>query len=118
MPTSSRAARAFGVISSPLSAATPALVARYGSPPSSAKALKIDSAIGLRQTFAVQTKSTFFGLFVLALPSVNCPFPLPDGSSRARSGLLFRYVFWSGRIIRTARRFDETPLASVGSRLL
>src|SRR5918997_3711221 len=75
MPTSSRAARAFGVISSPSSAATPALVARYGSPPSSAKALKIDSAIGLRQTFAVQTKSTFFGLFVLAPPSVNCPLP-------------------------------------------
>src|SRR5215207_2296579 len=115
MPTSSRAARAFGVMSSPTSAATPALSAHQVSPRSSARALKIASAIGLRQTFAVQTKSTFFMLFVLAPPWFNRPlsptrlhFPCP-------LGLTFRYVFLSGRIIRAASHFDETALASVTS---
>src|SRR5918997_3922574 len=119
MPTSSRAARAFGVTSSSTSAATPALSARQASLLSSARALKIASAIGLRQTFAVQTKSTFFGLSALAPPWFNSPlsptrlhFPCPA------LGLTLRHVFWSVRIIRAAGRFDETDLAGVGSGVL
>src|SRR5918995_7403422 len=75
MPTSSSAARAFGVISSPSSAATPALSARQRSPLSSARALKIASAIGLRQTFAVQIKRICLGWFSVALPSLIYPLP-------------------------------------------
>src|SRR5215211_1901863 len=76
MPTSSRAARAFGVMSSPSSAATPALAARQARPFSSARALKIASAIGLRQTFAVQMKRILCARFILALASVNYLLPL------------------------------------------
>src|SRR5215210_6265801 len=113
MPTSSRAERAFGVMSSPTSAATPALSARQGSPLSSARALKIASAIGLRQTLAVQTKSTFFGLYVLALPWSNRPLSPTRVHFPRPLGLTFRYVFWSVGIIRAVSRFDETALASV-----
>src|ERR687890_663783 len=76
MPTSSRAARAFGVISSPSSAATPALAARYGRPLSSARALKIASAIGLRHTFAVHTKRIRFVWFSAVFGSVTSPLPI------------------------------------------
>src|ERR687893_1340662 len=71
MPTSSSAAREFGAISSPASAATPALAARKGSLPSWARASRIASAIGLRQTLALHTKSTFLGCPPLAPPSLN-----------------------------------------------
>src|SRR5215212_335531 len=87
MPTSSRAARAFGVMSSSTSAATPALSARQRSPLSPARALKIASAIGLRQTFAVHTKRICLVRFSVALPSLTyCP--LLVSSSHARSSVL------------------------------
>src|SRR5215212_4012044 len=44
----------------PSSAAVPALSAWKGRAPSSARALNMAAAIGLRQMFAVQTKRTFF----------------------------------------------------------
>src|SRR5215208_4993302 len=115
MPTSSRAARAFGVMSSSTSAATPALSARQASPLSSARAIKIAPAIGLRQTFAVQIKSTFFRLSVLAPPWFKRPLSPTRPHFPRPLGLTLWYVFWSVRIIRAASRFDETALASVGS---
>src|SRR5918992_4956605 len=45
---------------SPTSAAVPALRASTGTPMSEAKALRIASAVGLRQMFAVQTKRILF----------------------------------------------------------
>src|SRR5215216_1279066 len=44
----------------PSRAAVPALSARNGRAPSSARALNMAAAIGLRQMFAVQTKRIFF----------------------------------------------------------
>src|SRR5919199_683316 len=76
MPISPSAALAFGAMGSPFSALTPALSARKPSPLSSARALNIASAIGLRHMFAVQTKRIFFGWFATALPSVNYPLPI------------------------------------------
>src|SRR5215217_3979329 len=91
MPTSSRAERAFGVMSSPTSAATPALSARQASPLSSARALKIASAIGLRQTFAVHTKRIRLVWFAAVSPSLIYPLPLyPFGLLYAPSIILSR----------------------------
>src|SRR5919112_6123565 len=101
MPTSSSAAREFGAISSPASAATPALAARKGSLPSWAGASRIASAIGLRQTLALHTKSTFLGCPPLVPPSLNRFLPPAIGSSRTRSTLPFRLIYWSRALAGT-----------------
>src|SRR5215207_4408938 len=91
MPTSSSAARAFGVMSSSTSAATPALSARYGSPLSSATALKIASAIGLRQMLAVHTKRICLVWFSAVSPLVIYPLSVyPFGLLHAPSTVLSR----------------------------
>src|ERR687883_226260 len=76
MPISSSTTLAFGAIGSPFSALTPALSARKPSPLSSARALNIASAIGLRHTFAVQTKRIFFVWSAAALLSLNYHLPI------------------------------------------
>src|SRR5829696_4150480 len=94
-------------MSSPTSAATPALSARQRSPLSSARALKIASAIGLRQTFAVHTKRICLVWFSVALLSVIYPLPLyPSRSSCAPSKHSFsKPVFYSHAYYRGVRAY-------------
>ncbi len=63
---------------SSFSAAALALQASYGMPVSEIRAVKIASAIGLRQMFALQTKRTFF---VASSPALSAALDIPGLST-------------------------------------
>ena len=102
-------------MSSSTNAATPALAARRASLLSSATALKIASAIGLRQTFTLHTKTTRAGWSALPPSSFNRPLPPLVGPSRAGAVLPSGRAFSvASRIIRAEDLLEELAPTAYG----